>query len=321
MYNPPQNPPLRLALLQGPDWWYESWGLDDWLDTLFNQPVEVHAFLLGGFIGLLLASVAASRHPRTTLTLTLAVVLFTFGTFETVFICSDEFTACRHLRVKPWYFIAGYLSAHLLSQGVLRRTARYHPEPESENRTAASPVAGLLVLVLVGLAAYSFVSPTPVHPITGLATVGGVAGSMLGLVAYEWADASVDADPTFRETVRRVLWQERAESVLVVGYGAVMGFGYPRLFWEAGEFVGTDGFLFGDIVWARNGLPSVVAYVFALFVLAVVLQRFQLRGQQADRLGGQRFAALVLGFVTYAFCLFLATGYAGIAWFRLIPAA
>lgn len=315
------SPQFNHALLQGPDWWYDSWGLSDWLGTLFNQPVEVHAFLLGAFIGVLLATLAASRHPRTALTFTLTVVLFTFGAFETVFICSDEFSACQHLRIKPWYFIAGFLSLHVFSLGAFGRGNGYELADDDENRTVASPLAGLLVVVLVGLALYSFASPTPVHPITGLATLGGAFGSVFGLTAYEWARSDDGLKPTFLGTMRRVCWDELDESILVVGYGAVFGFGYPRLFWEFGELVGADGFLFGDLIWARNGLPSVVAYTFGIFLCVLVASRLQSRQRGTGPLGGQRFAALVLAFVTYAFCLFVLTGYAGLLWFRVIPSA
>lgn len=86
---------------QGPGWWYEPWGVADWLSTLFDQPIEIHTFLLGALIGLLVGSLTASRHSRTALTVVIAVVLLTFGALQTMFVCSEDFTACQHLRIKP----------------------------------------------------------------------------------------------------------------------------------------------------------------------------------------------------------------------------
>lgn len=309
------------ALSQDPGWWYESWDPADWLGTLFNQPVEVHAFLLGAVIGILLASLSTSRHPRTALTLALLVVLFAFGSLETVVGCSAEFTACRHLRGKPWYFLGGYLVTHLGALAALGRASGYDATTDDADATTASPLAGLIVAALVGLALYSFVSPSPVHPITGLAAVGGLLGSALGLAACEWVLADDGAGRTFAATTRRVLLEETDESVLVVAYGTVVGFGYPRAIWEVGRFVGRDGFPFGQIVWAQNGIPSVVAYVVPFFLAGLAIVRRRLGQLGAARLGGRRFAAIVLGYVAYTACLIAMIGFAGHVWFRVVPAA
>lgn len=323
------DPRFDHRLVQSTDWWYESWGTSDWLRTLFNQPIEVHTFLLGGFIGILLAGLTARDYRKVSLLFTLLVVLFTFGTFETVFLCSDEFAACQHLRLKPWYFIAGFLTTHLFSQGVVAYGDRDRSEttegraeaPGSESRDIASLLAGLLLVALLGFALYSFVSPTPVHPITGLATIGGAVGSGLGLTAHGWARADTDSETTFLASLRRVLYDDIDGSVLPVAYGTVAGFGYPRLLWELGELVGPEDFLFGAIIWARNGLPSTVVYAAGLFVIGILFVRLRSLGSPSNRLNGNRFAAIVLGYVTYTFCLFVLTGYAGTVWFRVIPSA
>ena len=323
------GPLLRQPLLQGADWWYESWGLSDWFETLFNQPLEVHAFLLGGFIGMTLGALVVRNHMRTALTLTLVVVLFTFGTFETAIFCSDEFGACQHVRLKPWYFIGGFLTGQLLLQGVGKyfsdavtdNESENHPETKALGEDVATPLSGLIIAVLLGFAVYSFVAPEPAQPITGLATIGGFLGSVLGLAAYEWARAAIDSQPTFLDSLQYVLADNRAESILAIGYGTVLGFGYPRLFWEFGRLSGRNTFLFGSIRWARNGLPSVVAYVFGLGVLTTLFIWVRSRITDTVRFDGNRVAALVLGFVTYTFWLFVSTGYAGTIWFRVIPSA
>jgi len=335
--------PIVDSFLQTPGWWYESWGVDDWLSTLFNQPLEVHTFVLGAAVGVVLAGMAASRRPRTTMTLTLAVLLFTFGIFDSA-LCSPEFTACLHVRLKPWYFVSGFLATYLFATGALNRmlgtTKTNEPheraalralaildpktgEPVSEGSEegdVASVVAGLLVVVLVGFAVYSFVSPTPVHPVTGLATIGGLVGSTLGIGVREWARLDDGDGPSYRETLRKLLWSARRQTVIIVGYGTALGFGYPRLFWELGTTLGYDGFPWGPITWLRYGVASVGLYVAVLFIVCVVLVNLRLRRHDA-RLDGRRFTALLSGFVIYAVVLVLATGLAATVWFRVIPSA
>lgn len=127
-----------------------------------------------------------------------------------------------------------------------------------------------------------------------------------------------EADPRFSVALRQICWTDRHESIIVIAYGTVLGFAYPRLFWEHGEFVDRGGFLFGSIVWARNGLPSVALFVFVLFGITLVLLRFRVSQRYWHGLTGQSFAALVLGFVSSAVCLFVLTGYAGKLWFYAI---
>jgi len=302
------------AALQAPDWWFESWGLQDWLGTLFDQPVEMHAFVLGLFVGAVLATVLASGRTRTALTATLAVLLFTFGTFETV-LCSASFSACHHLQLKPWYFVGGFLGGYGFVLGLHRRTDLTVPGRETERESSA--LSGILIAVLLGLAAYSALSPTPVHPITGLATVGGFLGSLLGVAGYQWVRTDSGDGPGYLDTLERCLRDETSETVFVASYGTTLGFGYPRMLWELGSLLGRDGFLIGPITWARYGLPSVAMYVGVLFV-GSVLWRWIGAWRRGDRVSGQCFGALVVGFGTYAFVLFAATGFALTVWFPLL---
>lgn len=317
----PPAPPLA----QNPDWWSESWGLADWLETLFSTPLEVHAFLLGAFIGVTIASLTLRQGERTTFALVLVVFLFTFGVLEAEFFCSTGFTGCEHVRYKPWYFLGGFLAAYLGSESLkVRYTAYDIGGSTAANRggdnSIGTPLAGVVVLVLLGFALYSFVSPTPVQPISGLATIGGFLGSAIGLAAFRWARVAPEDERTFVESLSHTLVRDRDESALVIAYGTVLGFGYPRIVWELGTMSGFGGYPFGPIRWAPNGLPSVVVYVFVLFILWTVFFWVYVRQRERGRFGGNRFAALVLGFVTYTVCLFLATGYAGTVWFRVLPA-
>ena len=292
----------------------------DWLRTLFNQPLEVHAFVLGVLVGLVLATLAIGRRPGMALVLTLLVVLFTFGAFEPAYVCAGEYTACRHVQLKPWYFLGGFLAGHLGTLGALRAVGGHRPQGSADSRTA-SRFAALVLLGLIGLALYSFVTPWPVHPITGLATLGGVVGAAFGLVAYEWAVAGGGRSAGLLATARRVFRADLDATVFVLGYGAAFGFGYPRLLWELGDLVGREGFLLGPVVRARTGWLSVVAYVAAVFLVSVLVRRVQRGTRDQGPPRGRRVAALAFAHVCYGLCLFVATGLAGAVWFRVIPAA
>lgn len=321
MHHRPASP-----LAQNPDWWSESWGNTDWLETLFSTPLEVHAFLLGAFVGVTIVSLTLRQGERTTFALVLVIFLFTFGALETTVFCSSGFVGCEHVRLKPWYFLGGFLAAYLGSEGLKTRYTAYsiggRPDESAAGvgvtNSIGTPLAGVVVFVLLPFAIYSFVSPTPVQPLSGLAIVGGFFGSTIGLAAFRWARAPPGDERGFVESLASILVRDRDESALVIAYGTVLGLGYPRLFWELGSLRGSGGYLLGSIKWARNGLPSVVVYVSVFFAGVLVYWTVVRRD---DRLSRNRFAALVLAFVTYAFCLFLATGYAGRVWFRLIPSA
>lgn len=315
------TPSAVAALAAGPDWWYESWSLSDWIGTLFSQPIEVHTFELGALIGVLLAVLIIRRWQRMALLTTLVVVLFTFGTLETVFACSEAYGACRHVQLKPWYFLGGFLFTFLLSLGVFGVVLGDRPAAKESARRVENPLAAVVVVSLVGAALYSFVVPEPVQPVTGLATVGGLVGSILGLAAYDWAVHAGGPQPRFEHALGRVLRGEVEDTGLVVGYGTAFGFGFPRVFWELGVLVGRGDFLFGTLVWAEGALLSVVVYVFGLFALGAVTIRRSLRYQSDRGMDGGLFAAVVLGYVTYGASLFLATGFAKRLWYHAIPSA
>ena len=308
-----------------PEWYYEFWEVEDWLRTLFDQPLEVHTFVLGLLVGALLATLVASRRSGMALALTLVVVSFTFGAFEPVYGCADEYVACQHVRLKPWYFLGGFLAAHLGGLGVGRLLRDVRIDLHRRTRPAVV-LAGAALLVLVALAVSSVVSPWLVHPITGLATLGGLGGAALGLVAAEWVDSTDRAGP---EALARAVFVEAFEhAVFVLGYGAVLGFGYPRLFWELGQLGGQEGFLLGPLVRPLAGWLSVFAYVGAIFLVSLLVRRRWLRGGPAattvastetDREPrSPSLLALVAAHACYGLCLFLATGLASGLWFQAL---
>jgi hypothetical protein len=307
---------LVAVLGSHPAWWYESWGPERWVQTLFNQPLEVHTFVLGALVGVALATLAVARNRRMALALTLLVIVFTFGGFESISACRDTYTACAHVQVKPWYFIGGYVVSSSLARGVARLVRTVTPSSAASSK-GADRLATAVVLALVAFGVYSFVSPRPVHPITGLSTFGGVLGAAGGRAVYAWTRADDGDGPTFGATTRRVLGRELDESVLVIAYGTTLGFGYPRLFWELGRLLGREGFLFGSLLRAQTGVVSVVPYVLAVFLvsLGVLWHRRSVAGTGAT--WRNELPALVIGHVVWGSCLFLATGVAGSLWARV----
>lgn len=309
---------MALVLSETPAWWFDSWALADWLQTLFNQPVEVHTFELGALVGVLLATLVVRRRQRAALTVTLVVLLFTFGVFETSVLCSDVASACQHVRLKPWYFVGGFVAAHLFILGVVGLLSGPRAPPEEELQSLENPLSGVVVAVLLGLSLYSFVSAAPIHPVTGLATIGGFGGAILGLGAFEWA--SDERGRTFRQVLRSVRRGDVDDLALVVGYGTIFGFAYPRVFLELGLVLRGE-WLFGVVTWAVGGMLSAVTYVFVLFLASLLLFGRRLRRRRDGAIDGQQFAALVLGYVVYTACLFVATAYANRLWYHLIPSA
>lgn len=95
-----------------PGWWYEPWELEDWVGTILNQPIEVHALLLGALVGILLGSVLVRQHSHVATLGTILVVLVVFGGLSHAHICQESYTACRHLRLKPWYFLTGVVTSY-----------------------------------------------------------------------------------------------------------------------------------------------------------------------------------------------------------------
>jgi hypothetical protein len=89
--------------------------MSDWFGTFLNQPIEVHALVLGGFAGILLGSITVRCRPSVAATFAFGVVLFVLGAAQFAFICDGAYRGCRHIRLKPWYFLAGFLLLKILT--------------------------------------------------------------------------------------------------------------------------------------------------------------------------------------------------------------
>jgi len=303
-------------------WWVQTWWLelDGWLRAAFDGPLEVHAFLLGALVGVVLAALVAKGRLETMLTVASLALFVAFGLFDTA-LCPAGAAVCRHLRLEPQYLLAGVCLAYPLAFGGIRSALDDRSATDGRSATDAPRSVTLLaagvVVGLLALALYSLAATTPVHPITGLATVGGFVGAALGRSAYEWARVDEGDGPGFRSTVRGIWLRDRDAAVFVVGYGTTLGFGYPRLYWELSTALGREGFLLGPISWARYGLPSVALYGAVIFVAHAGFLAVR-RWRRGRRLGGTQFAALVLGHLAYGLCLFLATGLAVTVWDRVV---
>lgn len=299
-------------------WWLATYGPGDWMRTLFGQPLEVHAFLLGGFLGFVLASLTVSQRPGVSLLFTLIVVLFTFGTGATDTLCSGAFKACQHLRVKPWYFLGGFAAVHFASLGMFNRRT-FSRSADDRSKAVTTAVVSFLAVVAVGLAVVSLVSGDPtVQPITGLATLGGLLGTTLGyLVVLRIAGPATDSTVIGDDWTE---WDPR-DPLFAVGFGTLLGFAYPRLIWNAGLLVGAAGYPFGRIVRPLAALPSVAAYVAVIIVVNYSLYWIGLRLPDDQDLDSRFVVALVYAHAVYAVSLYVLTGLAGPVWFQFLTTA
>jgi hypothetical protein len=173
-------------------------------------------------------------------------------------------------------------------------------------------IAAIALVGLFGFATYSFVQRQPVVPISGLGMFGGFFGACGAVVLRH---AAVDTGGTLRER----LADNVASIVPLVTGGAFAGFVFPRIFWEAGQAVGRDGFLFGSLDTISGSLPATLAYVGCLLVGTVVVLTVGSRTGYARPVTKDRFVRLSLGFVVYGVCLLLATGLAESVWYAFIP--
>lgn len=173
-------------------------------------------------------------------------------------------------------------------------------------------------LLLLGLAVVSFTQAGGVvRPITGLATFGGLFGSVSGLVAYRSIGAGMGTLEEVLETIRRLYVAEFSRSINVIGYGTFLGYCYPRIMWNIGSRVlGANGYPFGRIIWPLNGLPTAV--LTTVLLLAVTVGAIRYREGSIPPLGGRRLLAFGTGYAVYGVWIFVATGFAGPLWFSLI---
>lgn len=183
-----------------------------------------------------------------------------------------------------------------------------------------SQISGAVLLVFLGFAVYSFIEPSPVQPITGLSTAGGLIGSLVAIAAGT-RFLNNRGSKHARSSLRESLVSERDRSVVLLAYGTLLGFGFPRLMWEVGVALGGDGFPFGSITTLFGALPTVGVYVFGVFVVSALLTVAQRTRDGSNSPSNDLLSALALGHVTYALVLVLATGLASSLWFAVIPSA
>lgn len=167
------------------------------------------------------------------------------------------------------------------------------------------------MLIVLGLSAYSFVSAQPVHPISGLAAIGGLLGSALGYGILTGA----------RVEGLRVHSRENTDQfVSVLAYGTTIAFAFPTIFRVGGQLLGDGMWLFGPVVTPWNSLVSVTLLVGAVFGVSAVLSVVSsgIPGMASDRHGLQR---LAVAHVVYAIALVVLTGLAQGIWFAVIPSA
>lgn len=174
----------------------------------------------------------------------------------------------------------------------------------------------MVLVALLGFAVSSFVRRQPLQPVSRLAVCGGCLGA--GAAIAIWYTTGRE---TGGEGVRRWLQSHADRVVLVLALGTFAGFAFPRILWGLGLLAGRDGFLFGTPIVLAESVQSVFAYVGVLFagtILVLVL------GSPVGRLRSvtpARLARLSAGFVVYALCLVIATGFAETVWYTFVPVA
>lgn len=175
-------------------------------------------------------------------------------------------------------------------------------------------IAGIVLVGLVGFAAYSFVVPQPVRPISGLGMFGGLAGA-LGAIVFSYSVAG-----THRPLEDWLRAHEERVILLLTG-GALAGFVYPTVLWEVGVLFGRGGYLFGPLFTLSGSLPATILYVSLLFAIAVSVLGLRQDTGQSGPVTRRQLNQLVMAFGIYGLTLLLATGLSQALWFNFIPAA
>jgi hypothetical protein len=199
-------------------------------------------------------------------------------------------------------------------------------EPTTNGANSGSPtfglahrIAGAIVFVLLGFAGYSFLSKDPVHPITGLSTIGGFVGSVLAIAAgrrYGPADGPGLVSPAGEMT-----WDLRLSGlgVIAIAYGTVLAFVFPTLFRVGGAVLTPQQWLFGSVAGLESAVLSVSLYIIGMFIVAMVTVWVLRQGTEGPRLDENIAATLVLVHLLYAACLAVANGLATGLWYSFIP--
>lgn len=182
-------------------------------------------------------------------------------------------------------------------------------------------IAGAGLLVVLAFAGYSFVSQTPVHPITGLSTIGGAVGALAAFLVYAYRMRSPEGpEGTGEARFRERLVADQEWTLAVVAYGTFSAFLFPTVFRVGGRYVTEGYWLFGSIDslgYASLQVPLFVAGLYALSVnlLSVVHRRY---GQR--ELPTATLRDLAVAHLLYGIPVLLATGLAQALWYRVMPA-
>lgn len=285
--------------------------MSDWLGTFLGQPIEVHTLVLGAFASILLGTVTVRCRPTVASAFALGTVLFALGAGQLGFVCDGAYRGCEHIRLKPWYFLGGFLLTHVLTVGAVEPISRNAETTGRKRLSSMTPFLALLVVTLLGFALYSFRSPDPVQPITGFSTIGGLTGSVLSVVVFHWIRPSERADQGIGSFVRQAASRRRSEFVHLVTFGTVFGFGFPRTVWEAGDIIGRESVAVGMNASLGSTLLAVGLYSLAIVCLSLLLLVGFHRQRDARGLDRQLVLATAIGNVSYAGCLLIAVSLSG----------
>lgn len=170
-----------------------------------------------------------------------------------------------------------------------------------------------VIVVFCAFALFSFFASTPVHPITGLATIGGLTGSILAYpFVVQFLSDSSDISPS-----RNRIQPNKDSWWSICAFGTFAAFGFPTLFRVSGALFG-DSWLFGPVTTMGNSLISVTVFLGLLFSFGAVVSTFNSVNITKDR---RRYQLLVTGILLYGASLLLATGLASQLWWKIIPSA
>jgi hypothetical protein len=184
----------------------------------------------------------------------------------------------------------------------------------------ASRLAGALLLVLLAFAGYSFLSKDPVHPITGLSTVGGFFGAIVVLPVLGRRFGAADSTRSSAGPALPGLFGWSPKGVLgIVTYGTLWGFLFPTLFRVGGRVFTAEQWLFGSVSGFQGALLSATLFVVGLFGMATVALFASSRHGIIGEWNASLVRTLALAHVGYGVSLVLATGLARALWFHIIP--
>lgn len=192
------------------------------------------------------------------------------------------------------------------------------PTPDRSTVEFVSRLSGAVLLLLLGFSLYSFFSVQPLHPITGLSTIGGLVGSILALsFVVPRVTPGYDSEGIV-DTARTLLTRDTVWTLPIITGGTFAAFLFPTIFRVSGAALG-DPWLLGVVTELRFALPSVAVFTLALLGMTIVLFRHlpQLSEWTMDN---DLLEAIATSYGIYGSMLLIANGLAKALWFSVIPA-